>query len=69
MALTNEEMILNLKISENIDNWLEKRNFNTWEANLAPMQVSNKQLREEIEKNPTMSEDEFLEIVRKLRED
>ena len=69
MEYSKEEMIQNLLRAEKIDAWLEKRDFNTWESNLAPMQVSNKKLWEEIEKNPMMSEEEFLEIVRKLKGD
>ena len=68
MALTNEE-VLNLKISLKIDDWLLQTSFNNLESALAPFQVDNKKLWEEIQKNPTMSEKEFLKIVRKLKRD
>ena len=59
---------LHLQRLLDIDNWLLKRNFKKVKSALVPMMTDNKKLWEEIQKNPQMTENQFLKIAEQIQQ-
>ena len=64
MLLTNEGK-LNLETLLAIDEWLLERNFKKLESAMNLFKVNPQKVWEQIQLNPFMSEQEFLEISKK----
>ena len=64
--ISREQNILSLERFLNIVNWVLKRDFSSWQANIGIMSADGEKLWEAIQSNPQMSEEEFIEIVEAL---
>lgn len=64
--ISREQNILSLERFLNIVNWVLKRDFSSWQANIGIMSADGEKLWETIQSNPQMSEEEFIEIVEAL---